>query len=555
MDTNLLMAAVPSASPKSMRSCGLLFLLIVVSCALPASSRSPGAIQGPSAPTAIDRGLLASTALDNQPMKAVYFFPGSKTKNTSLYTTHPVDSRDSDWNTDAKARAWVLDNMVSAHVNTIVMSYWSESPRSSPMALATDTLPDLLQSIGDRKLVVLPAIESSNAWSFADEFPTDAGGAAAPGFIDRIGEMVALFEGRMNLWAQMYDRDGKSRYAVNILHASSNVIRQVAGDADDQAFAAAFDRVADQVQARFGIRVGFTLDAVQGQSYSATPYESAVALETTPSVLAIQDFEPEVYGDVVKAAAPCIARSAGCVAYDNNVDNLAPIVAFKRNLTRDWVKTGVPVILSVSNGMDGRYVWAKYGVGFWGDNADYTDDRFRNWVSELKGNGIKGITFDTWNGYTEGYAATRSVEHGDTVFEWLTDLLSPDPRKCSHVQYANGERTYRVYGSICSKWIALGADRRFGAPTSPELSTAHGRVSHFADGKSIYWSRSTHAHEVHGIIETTYVNAGVDSSCLGLPTSDEESDGFGGRESHFEHGLIDWKPGDAHGAVTCTSAN
>jgi hypothetical protein len=59
---------------------------------------------------------------------------------------------------------------------------------------------------------------------------------------------------------------------------------------------------------------------------------------------------------------------------------------------------------------------------------NYSDDRWRNWLSELKSSGIKGIVMDTWNGYTEGYAAVPSREHGAIVYNWLTDLLEPDPR-------------------------------------------------------------------------------------------------------------------------------
>jgi LGFP repeat len=257
---------------------------------------------------------------------------------------------------------------------------------------------------------------------------------------------------------------------------------------------------------------------------------------------------PEISSGIIDSA-PCAAGTKCPPPYDNNVDNLGPIVDFKAQNTRAWASAGLPVILSVSNGFDDRVVWAKYGTGIWGDNHDYTDDRFRNWLSEMKGPGIEGITFDTWNGYTEGYAAVVSAEHGDTVYNWLTDLLRPDPRKCSHVQYESGAATHRVYGSICSKWVRLGGDRRFGAPTTDELPSAHGRVSHFMGG-SIYWSRSTHAHEVHGSIGLTYREAGADASCLGLPVHDEERFD-GGRVSRFEHGVIQWN-GGPRGQVLCT---
>jgi hypothetical protein len=522
----------------------------LVHCAVPPASDGSRTSAQSSRPAA-DRGLLASPGIDRQPMKGVYFFAGEQGKNLRLYTTNPIEAGDEHWNSDPSTRPWVVDRMVAAHVNTIVMSYWSTMPRSSPMALDPTSLSGVLDAAEGRPVVVLPAIESGTGWRFANEFPVDEQGNVAPGLVERVGDMVALFRGRMRLWAQMYDRDGVRRYAVNIIHASSNQIRQIAGDSsDDDAFARAFDVVAEQILDRFGVRVGFTLDAVQGQPYSATPAESGTALERTSSVLGIQGFEPEVWSGVIKSGPPCTALSASCKPYDNNADNLGPIVDWKREDMRAWVGTGVPVVLAVSNGMDGRYVWAKNGVGFWGDNHDYTDDRFRNWVSELKGGGTRGIVFDTWNGYTEGYAAVPSKQHAETVYSWLGDLLKPDPRKCSHVHYENGVATERVYGAICTKWVRLGGDRRFGAPVSPEVATHRGRVTHFAGGGSIFWSRATHAHEVHGAIAATYIEAGADASCLGLPTQDEEKDA-GGRVSRFERGVISWKPGDKRGKITC----
>jgi hypothetical protein len=41
----------------------------------------------------------------------------------------------------------------------------------------------------------------------------------------------------------------------------------------------------------------------------------------------------------------------------------------------------------------------------------------------LKNAGIKGIVMDTWNGFTEGYAAVPAREHGTTVYNWLSDLM------------------------------------------------------------------------------------------------------------------------------------
>jgi hypothetical protein len=419
------------------------------------------------------------------------------------------------------------------------------------MLVDSTSVPGVLDAVQGRPLVIMPALESGfdaqhpeiSHWEFSKDFPSRVG---APGLVERIGELVGLFRGRMQLWARMYDRNGDWRYAVHIIHVCSDL-----PGTNDLQFANAFEDVASEVQRVYRIPIGFTLDIIGGNhAYVATPTSAGPLLEQRPSVLAVHGFESEVWSGKVLNRLPCFYDWWLCHPYDNNRDNLQNLADWKRAAVHDWVVTGLPMLLDVSNGYDGRIVFKQNGTGFWGDNMCYTDDRWRNWSSELKGSGHKGIVLDTWNGYTEGYAGVPSREHGQTVYNWLTDLLEPDPRQCSHMHYVNFVSTFRVYGAICDKWVQLGADRGFGAPTTGELASAHGRVSNFADGKAIYWSGSTGAHEVHGLIAKTYFEIGTDASCLGLPTSDEQPQGAG-RVSFFEHGEIDWTPGDTQGRVTC----
>ena len=537
-------------------------------------------------------------------MKGVYFFPGEgaqRAPQDDVYTTHPLDKRDLHWNSDSSTRGWVMDRMVKAHVNTVVMSYWGNMPQWSPMDICAAGHPqrdvvcqkhpdrkvciesntivsEVLEAVRGRPLVIMPAIEGGEdadcpelpQWQFFGEFPflpfvefpDDPGRKFAPNLVARIGEMVEFFRGKMDLWARVYDRDGKPRYAVQVLHVSSNVIDQLPGDSDDKLFAQGFKDVADRVASLYHIDVGFMIDTIKSDKrYSTSPSESGAALERTAAVLAIQGFASEIFSGLIKNGLPdepcTLAAHDICEPHDNNRDNLERLADWKRDALHDWVAKGVPVVLDVDNGYDGRLVFGgKRADGtfprnaFWGDNLNYTDDRWRNWLSELKGPGIKGIVFDTWNGYTEGYAAVPSFEHGDTVYNWLTDLFEPPPWDYSHMHYVNGARTHRVYGAICEKWIAMGADRGFGPPLSDELPSAHGRVQCFGDQAVIYWSGQTGAHAVIGAIAKAYREAGGDASCLGLPVSDEEST-IDGKVSRFEHGMITWKPGDVVGHVTC----
>ncbi|MGH3766265.1 MAG: LGFP repeat-containing protein [Pseudonocardiaceae bacterium] len=505
------------------------------------------------------QALLASPGLEAQAVKGVYFFPGEAAGNVQLYTTHPLFEDDKHWNSDPSTRARVMDRLVAAHVNTVVMSYWSNMPQWSPLALDSTSLHGVLDAVQGRPLVIMPAIEGGfdpqnpniPHWQFSDDFPSPTlGGPPAPGLIQRIGQLVELFDGRMNLWARLYDRNGNWRYAVHLLHVCSDV-----RGTTDQSFAQGFADVAAQVEHRYQIPVGFTLDIIGGPyTYVATPVQAGSFLKREPSVLAVHGFQSEVFSGKVKPGPPCSDPDwRRCQPYDNNRDNLENLADWKKAAVRDWAVTGLPVILDVSNGMDGRIVWAKLGVGFWGDNMDYTDDRWRNWMSQLKGPTIRGIAFDTWNGYTEGYAAVPSLEHSYTVYSWLKDLLEPDPRDFSHMQYVNSVSTYRVYGAICEKWLQLGADRQFGVPSTNELQIARGRVSFFTNSEArsaIYWSTATGAHEVHGLIAKTYwEKASGDGGRLGLPISDEQPSDTG-RVSFFEHGRIDWTPGDTLGHIT-----
>ena len=487
-------------------------------------------------------------------MKGVYFFAGEAAGNLHQYTTHPLLADDQHWNSDPSSRSRVLERMVAVHANTVVMSYWSNMPQWSPMAVNASSLPGVLDAARVNGLVIMPAIEGGSDperpeiphWEFATDFPSSSpGGRTAPGLIERIGALVELFRDRMHLWAQLYDRDGEARYVVQVLHVWSSL-----RGTTDAKFAETFTEVAEFVSEAFHIHVGFALDVIGHQpGFVASPRNTGAHLHDQPAVLAINGFESEVFSNKV-LKGPKFGP-----AVDNNTGNLETLADWKRAAVLDWVATGIPVLLDVSNGMDGRYVWRDKGSGFWGDNCEYTDDRWRNWVSELKGHGIAGITFDTWNGYTEGYAAVPSFEHGDVVTRWLTDLLEPDPRDASHMHYRSGAATFRVYGAICEKWISLGADRRFGFPTSTEAPVHGGRVSYFSDDpsapdrpdKAIYWSEATGAHEIHGVIARTYWQK-ADQQRLGLPVEDEATTPTGAL-SRFERGTIAWFRGEGEGHV------
>ncbi|MDG2529427.1 LGFP repeat-containing protein [Caulobacter endophyticus] len=113
---------------------------------------------------------------------------------------------------------------------------------------------------------------------------------------------------------------------------------------------------------------------------------------------------------------------------------------------------------------------------------------------------------------------------------------------------------HEVHGLIRDKWAAMGWENSFlGFPTSDELQGGgNGRLSTFQGGV-VYWSPTTGAHEVHGLILEKYKQLGAEKSFLGYPVSDELDLGVNnGRISNFERGQIAWSP--ALGAATSATS-
>jgi uncharacterized protein with LGFP repeats len=86
------------------------------------------------------------------------------------------------------------------------------------------------------------------------------------------------------------------------------------------------------------------------------------------------------------------------------------------------------------------------------------------------------------------------------------------------------DTTHEVHGAILEKYQELGAESSFlGYPVTDESGTPDGvgRFNHFQAG-SIYWTPSTGAHEVHGLIRDYWSAHGWErNAALGYPISDE----------------------------------
>jgi LGFP repeat len=109
------------------------------------------------------------------------------------------------------------------------------------------------------------------------------------------------------------------------------------------------------------------------------------------------------------------------------------------------------------------------------------------------------------------------------------------------IYWSSATGAQAIYGAIYQKWGQYGYEGGIlKLPTTSETSTPDGvgRYNHFqGQNGSIYWSPSTGAHELQGMIKSRWAALGWENSYLGYPTSDEFAIA-GGRQSNFQHGYI-----------------
>jgi LGFP repeat len=125
--------------------------------------------------------------------------------------------------------------------------------------------------------------------------------------------------------------------------------------------------------------------------------------------------------------------------------------------------------------------------------------------------------------------------------------------------WSPGRGAHLVLGAIRQKWQETGWETGFGYPLTDELPTPDGigRFNHF-QGASIYCTRETGAHEVHGAIREKWASLGWERSYLGYPITDEVQvgDAADTRYSNFQGGSIRWTPRtgamDYHQQVTAS---
>ena len=370
-------------------------------------------------------GRIANPGYENEPIKSTFFFTGNckndvqhyeyfPGNNMGLYTVNPVDNQHLRWSEAEEYQTYVVNDLISSGINVVNMSVWG--PRGTdnwawyaPMQTSTYSHDELFDIAIGKDILIAPYLESaplttsgSPGYSFMDCFSGDPLNPA-PEFVTFMEDLIDRYilapdnPGWTEKWAQVYDQDGTARYLFCIIHAASTQSGMT-----DQLFAEGFDRLADTILLRTGVHVGFTLDIlphniiVPGE-FRAVPETTGPLLAQQKSILGIQCYIPEVFLDM---------------SHEDFVTR------WKHQFSSRWVHTGIPFIQDISAGYDASIVFE--GSVVYGNNPEWRASNGKI-VHKLLS---QGITFNTWNGYTEGYAGMPTVEFGDGTYLWVNDLFT-----------------------------------------------------------------------------------------------------------------------------------
>jgi hypothetical protein len=370
------------------------------------------------------RGRLANPDFENQPVKSAFFFAGNwrngvqfyeinPSSNIGFYTVHPADSRHLGWSERREYREFAVQQLIEAGVNVINMSFWG--PRGTdnwaywaPMQTSTYSHDELFDIAVGKSVLIAPYLETAAAtpnspgFSFMDCFPGE-NADPAPQLIGWIKDLVDryLLHPRNPAWpakwARMIDLNGQERYMISLMHAASNLPGMNAA-----AFAQGFDHVADKVLSDTGIRIGFTIDALPPGtnapgSYRPSAQSDGPELSRTPSVLAVQCFLSEIWkGDGDESS----------------------LITWKSRFASEWIRSGVPFIFDATSGYDARAVFPNSVT--YGNNENWWNAQL-NIVRDLRPD---GVTFNAWNGYTEGMAGMPTLQYGDANERWIKSLFT-----------------------------------------------------------------------------------------------------------------------------------
>jgi hypothetical protein len=357
-------------------------------------------------------GRIANSLRRGQSLISALYFAGPPNPNAlPLYTRHPLDPSLNGW-TDADIDV-ALRQMTAVGVNTIKLSYWGyhgETDRWAPSWLFSRTrwpgdtgkgpyssaeqvskARHFFEKAAAHGLLIAPMIEVSPAFPLDERF-----GEMIDPLLARCSWLIEKLGDEPN-WLQLYDRNGEPRRVIWLIESVQR------NGSDPLGYSQAFTTIAEKLKTRFGAPVGFILDPISFYPYAKLGGPEPSVLIRNPTILAVNPYNATVQG---------IKRYANLKEIPEEERQ-----AYAESVFRHWSASGIPFIASIMPGYDAHKVFPTAPV--YGFTSSWRDRQAALAVEYATG----GLSMDTWNGWTEGYAIPPSVEDGDVNFQWASEVI------------------------------------------------------------------------------------------------------------------------------------
>ncbi len=355
-------------------------------------------------------GRIANSQYQNQKIITALFFAGPPNPNSlPLYTRHPKNAALLDWSSDADID-FAMNQMRNIGLNVIKVSYWGhqgETDSWCPSLLFSKydwTNRDIIlneteivnranhcfNKANENDLLFAPMLEVSSSFPFYIEFPTDL-----TNMIQRITWLLTNFGNQPN-WLKVYDKNGEERIAFFLIETIH------LGTIDPTVFAQGFDTVASQIESNTGYKIGFIIDPTPLPAYGSTEGPTPETLANINSILAVNPFN--IFSQGASGNPEPVPES-------DRLDYAESVVSY-------WTNTSLPFIIPFLPGYDAHIVFPSFPI------YGFTD----NWLTNQKNRLISypnvGVSFDCWNGYTEGYAIVPTIEDNERIYNWANSIVS-----------------------------------------------------------------------------------------------------------------------------------
>lgn len=331
-------------------------------------------------------GKIANTGHTGESTKGIFFFAGPPNPNSlPLYTRTPLNSSEYNWS-NATEITNLFDEIKGVGANVIKLSWWgtnNEYQSYAPTFNSVDINKTVFSEAQKRNLLVAPLVEVSPSFKFYEEFPADTTNLET-----RIKSLIADYGSQQN-WLTIYDKNLQPRkviWLIESIHISS---------IDAAQFAQAFDTVANKIEQQTGQKIGFIIDPTPLPPNGPTFGPDPIALKSINSILAINPFN---------------------ITSDGTTETER--IARAENILKIWHLSEIPLIVPVLPGYDDHIVRPPGQI--YGDNLTWRTEMTRLALTYQ----TAGVTLDTWNGFTEGYAFTPTTQNGRDNYNLAIKIFS-----------------------------------------------------------------------------------------------------------------------------------